>query len=1286
MDRWAIIREHAAKALAEFERRAGYSAFTDTAGSYALLPEMGRVLYRLTVFPDDELPDNLSGWLSMDEMILSYNPREDVPRQHFTIAHDIGHCALGHPLREFKEAPDSYNDMPLAENLTVRDGIYRAYSAYDRMELEANVFAAEFLAPLDRVQAAVYADPGWTVDGLARYFGITHTAMYNQLAALYSVQASVSHGNSFAPKAGRASGEFEDGESAENWLGAQGATLGNRGSRAQVSGSAIEVSLTAGEPVKEAAAITAPATSDQSESITPGTGTGSEPTLDTSLNNDQDRAVHVTAPALIVAGPGTGKTLVLARRFATLLANGAEARKILAITFGNKAAEEMRSRIAELVPEHAHELQVTTFHALGLELLRGFSKYANHDSHGEDKHPTHEVREPKLLTDIDAFIFLRSRLGNLPMGYYEDAVKPTDNLGPFLKAVSRAKDEMVDPAGFAELVAAWRRDIDSRRHGSPQTEEERKEWEEEEAICARCADISDAYSTYHKWLRAEGYYDYGDLILEAVRLFDDEHVAEAIRQQYDHILVDEFQDVNYASGRLVKALDGGRGIVWCVGDPWQSIYQFRGASPANLNGFCTDYPGAEVLFLKTNYRSVEDIVMAGQALRRAEVSRVGEGSDTNAQHECEHLKVPDLQSYLGRLTEEPAVELLRRASEQAEMEAIVQRIEELHAEGIALGQMAILCRKNIYAEAFSSLLEVHGIPTDWGGELQERAIFKDLVGVLLLACDNPQGLLRLARMPEHLLSEADLRLLLATAGERGGSAQAALYAACDGEIKDFSAQGRAQAVQLKRLAGILGAAPTPWHALAHYLFELAEWPRTLLLDSSPAGRRRRATVGQVASLVREFSERADIAGGQDTKALLEFLHSSLEAGNIEATDAPLTSDDAVHVLTAHRSKSLEWQVVFVPFLVEGRFPLDEKHRRPSLPLPPGLIHAEESLSDSTAEMYLFYVAITRARHKLVLSYSTKYGRDELPCSTSLSAVIESLSPAGFLREINLPAETVLEPVGELSQVEESLGASAERQVTWSEEEEHKSPEAASVADVNGSWTFPGDITFNALKTYEKCPQRFKYEYVYNLRNSDRGYLAFRTAVTDVMAWAAEQATSGVIPNTSDALEVLAGLWHETGLVDHWYGATYRQQAERAIRRFVRRLDPSKRIRMRERVRLQVGTRLLVVTVDEIEDTGSQRILKLYRFSPPPKNHPPRDYRYALYSAAHLQDSPDAVHEVRLVYPLHDLDLPAPPGRGVIKSHPKKMEELIGHIESGQFTPKPSYKICSTCPFNLICPA
>lgn len=304
----------------------------------------------------------------------------------------------------------------------------------------------------------------------------------------------------------------------------------------------------------------------------------------------------------------------------------------------------------------------------------------------------------------------------------------------------------------------------------------------------------------------------------------------------------------------------------------------------------------------------------------------------------------------------------------------------------------------------------------------------------------------------------------------------------------------------------------------------------------------------------------------------------------------------------------------------------------------------------------------------------------------MNSVIEILNPAGFLREIKLPAETILEPAVELAQVEESLQAPGERQILWPEEGGQKLPDAIVAADRTGSWTFTGDITFNALKTYEKCPLRFKYEYVYNLRNSDRGYLAFRTTVTDVMAWAAEQATSGVIPNTSDALEVLAGLWHETGLVDHWYGATYRQQAERAIRRFVRRLDPSKRIRMRERVRLQVGSRLLVVTVDEIEDTGSQRILKLYRFSPPPKNHPPRDYRYALYSAAHLQDSPDAVHEVRLVYPLHDLDLPAPPGRGVIKSHPKKMEELITHIEAGQFNPKPSYKTCPTCPFNLICPA
>lgn len=1248
MDRWSAIRRVAHTALQKYEQLEGHTAFGASHGSYAQLRDIASKLYRLTVFPDNNLPGEISGWLDLDEMTLAYNPDEDESRSNFTVAHDIGHIALEHPLRYFEERHECYDDMPQVQNLTTRDGVYRTYSPHDLFELEANVFAAELLAPLAQVRAAVLSNPNWTVDSLARYFGITQTAMYNQLSALFLIapqdlaeEETVARSDLEAgPELGGTVSSFvgRDSESNEETDGEGNTT--NEGSKV----------------VERRAAAIARGTDVASATL-------NQNHKDVELDDEQKEAVQVPSPALVIAGPGAGKTLVLAERVVRLVRQGAEPRKILALTFGNKAAEEMRTRIAELLPEHAHELQVTTFHALGLQLLRGYGRYL-------DVQATDSSTEPQLLTEADAFVFLRSRLGELPLGAYDDTAKPTSNLMPFLRAVSRAKDEMATPERFSRLVDEWEQTFRTRQRDGFESAQEQEAYEQEREDCVRCGDVARAYGIYQGWLEKEGYLDYGDLILKTIRLFDIPEIAEEIHAQYDHILVDELQDINYASGRLVKALDGGRGIVWAVGDPWQSIFQFRGASPSSLLDFYKDYPGARLLYLKTNYRSVEDIVKAGQALRNAAQALDRTGDSENLP------EVPQLRSSQGRATDGPGVELLNAVSVEAELYGVVTRILTLRDEGCHFGEIAILCRKNTDAEMFATALEARGIPTDWSGQLDARPEFKDLAAVLLLAADDRSSLIRLARMPEHTLTEADLRLLLAVARERGGSAQAALYAACDGEIPGLSDPGRAQAAKLKRIAGTLKAAPTPWHALAQYLFELAEWTRSLLVDASPAARRQRTTIGQVISLVREFSSRGEIARGHDIKALIGFWRSAREAGHLDTPDLNLAGSDVVHISTVHRSKGLEWPIVFVPFLVEGKFPLGDNFRTTSLPLPPGLIHEYSGFGESAAETYLFYVAITRASKRLVLSYADKYDRRRLPRSGALTVVLNGLAEGGFLGEIR--------GVPQSNTVPEKPPRD---QVVSHDSTEGAASAGAAEASISKSSPLSAEvINLRVLKTYADCPKRFMYEYIYNLEGHDQSYLAFYASVTKTMAWAAQESNSGRKPSEAETLAVLATEWAESRLEEHWYVPKYRRQAEEAVRQFLSRLSPVRRILVREKKQLRIGAHAISIIIDEIEERGTEHVLKRYRFSPPPKRHPPHDYSYALYSAAYKQEHPDVPHQVELVYPLQGLTKPASPGVGVLKNHPEKMGELISGIQAGQFSPNPSAEKCARCPFNLVCPA
>lgn len=945
MDRWTSIRQKAKEVLADYEQKSGKAAFDTQAGSYAKLKDIVQHCFQLSIIPDFDLPDNVQGCLDRAKGTITHQPGLNRQKLVFLIAHEIGHRALNHPPRDFQcsaadvieDTNEHLNDEPYAAALVAQDGVFRAYNDRDQWELEANVFAAELLAPTHKICEKINADPNWTVEGLASYFGLTKGAMTNQLAA---------------------------------------------------------------------AVLSRPA----SEGSTHATPAKQPPAMD----EWQQKAAYADAPALIVAGPGAGKTRVLTERFLYLAGQGVEPRRILALTFSNKAADEMRERLCAALPGHEYEIQVFTFHSLGLQLLMQYGKYIGHKP------------EPKILSPSDAFVLLRSRLDTLPLGSYEDLRFPTQAIGPLLKAISRAKDEMRSPADVLRLADESSTEVENRP--APADEAVAKTLADDRQKATQHTDLAAFYETYQNILREESYVDYGDLISETVRLFDNPQVAEDIRNQWDHILVDEFQDINYASGRFVQALDGGRGRVWAVGDPRQSIYGFRGASRANIKGFTKDYPNAQVINLEINYRSIEDIVQAGQAVPFP--TPAGEQS----------LSVPDLKANRGRPSSDPSIHFGTAPDAKSETTALIALVHNLKQE-FAPSQIAILCRKGSLTRRVSDALEKNGIATNWSGKLEDRPPFKDLMGVLLLVADSPQGILRLARQEEHKFSEADSRLLIRTGVQKGNSALAALYAATKGQIEGLSDEGREQAERLKALAFRLRALPSAWCVLATYLFEVARWPREFFTDDSPTNRRYLATTGQLADMAREFSLKGTLSGEAGTAAFVDYVRSCLESGNFECADSTNAMPDAVNVMTIHKSKGLEWSVVIVPGLNEGG-----DDNRFKVPLLPGLLQEGSERDEMYEGACIFYVAVTRARDRLFLTRpSHSAGKQSSKPLQVLPVFLRNLESTGYLIETTIDA----------------LSGNGEQEATASGE----------------PWQFPGQITYSALRTYERCGQQFKYELI-----------------------------------------------------------------------------------------------------------------------------------------------------------------------------------------------------------------
>ncbi|HLM61420.1 MAG TPA: UvrD-helicase domain-containing protein, partial [Pyrinomonadaceae bacterium] len=451
------------------------------------------------------------------------------------------------------------------------------------------------------------------------------------------------------------------------------------------------------------------------------------------LNASQKRAAETTkCPTLVYAGPGTGKTQTLTTRINHLIEQGIEPKRILALTFSNKAAEEMRERIGRINEAAAAQMSVMTFHAYGLDILRAFWVEAELDPRSN------------LLDKIDALLHLEKNLNHLQLEHYQSLHEPTQNLTAILGAISRAKDELCAPEEYRVL-------------GEKMLTEAKLSDNEEIVLKAeKVLETARIYEFYQKYLIEEKLLDFGDLVYRAVRLLqENESVKREVRGRYDAILVDEFQDVNRACGVLLKEIAGeGRGL-WTVGDLQQSIYRWRGASPANIELFGVDFPDAETVSLETNYRSRKEVV------------------DLFA-HFAGRMKTTDDKSYnaweafRGAAGTEnlSAVKVEIADSLHAEAANVAANIQKYHARGLQYKDCAVICRTHAQLNKFAKVLSEKGIPIFYLGELFERDEVRDLLALLdLKVSPGGHSLIRVAQFPEYKIPLSDARKIIAAQKE-----------------------------------------------------------------------------------------------------------------------------------------------------------------------------------------------------------------------------------------------------------------------------------------------------------------------------------------------------------------------------------------------------------------------------------------------------------------------------------------------------------------------------------------
>ncbi len=668
------------------------------------------------------------------------------------------------------------------------------------------------------------------------------------------------------------------------------------------------------------------------------------------LTEAQAAAVaHGDGPLLIVAGAGTGKTLVITRRIAWLIATRrARPSEILALTFTEKAAAEMEARVDLLVPYGFVDTAISTFHAFGDRVLR---EQALEAALGPDF---------RVLSRPEQFIFLRDRLYELPLDRYRPAGDPTRYIDALISLFSRAKDEDISPEAYAAFSEEVVRQVPDRPAAGDQDE-----------AAASHSELARAYATYQRLLRQAGRADFGDLITLPLQLFRERpDVLARYQERFRYILVDEFQDTNHAQFELVKLLAAGHRNITVVGDDDQSIYKFRGAAISNILGFSAAYPDAAQVVLTENFRSTQPILDAAYRLiQHNNPDRLEARNDLD-------------KRLVARRGGGAAAQHLHYETLTDEADAVARMIGEHAAAGGRYADCAILVRANSDADPFMRALNVRGIPWWFSGtrglyDREEVRVALAFLRVLADPADN-LSLYYLGTSSLYVIDATDMARALSYASRRHRSLEHTFRNLRDaGDLAaELSPESRATIARLvedlDEMRRLMREHATG-RVLYEYLVTRTGYIRRLATSEQPGDEVRVANLARFFDIV---ARHGDVAVYDRVPEFVRRMEDLIAAGDDPPTPEPDPDFDGVQILTVHKAKGLEFPVVFLVNCVADKFPA--RARREPLELADALIRDREVLPTGDArlqeERRLFYVGMTRARDRLVMTSGRDYGR------------------------------------------------------------------------------------------------------------------------------------------------------------------------------------------------------------------------------------------------------------------------------------------------------------------------
>lgn len=915
------------------------------------------------------------------------------------------------------------------------------------------------------------------------------------------------------------------------------------------------------------------------------------------LNPEQQIAAdHIGKALLLKAGPGTGKTQTLVGRLSVLRDRDVDPEAILLLTFSNKAAGEMTDRALRVWPEAAGAAWIGTFHSFGLDVLRRF-----HDRVGLPA-------DPRLIDTTEAIALLEDEFPRLRLKHFNELWDPTDTLRSILSAISRAKDEVVDNNRYRSLA-----------------EEMMAVAETEEDIVAaeKCLEIGAVYDLYEQLKADRGAVDFGDLVaLPTTLLETDTEVRAELQHTYDRVLVDEYQDVNRASVRLLKALKPDGENLWVVGDAKQSIYRFRGASSFNIDRFETeDFPGGSSLQLSVNYRSSQEICDSFKGFAQTRMSPAETGFEAKAHKGSNGIK----PKFIGV------------DKKEREIDEVAARIKKACDETTSFKDQAVICKGNTRLAEVAAGLEARGIPVLFLGPLFDRPEIKQALSLLSLVVDpRAMGMTCVASLAPFSLSIGDV----ATCIDALRSAEKPLPLDWRQTLSGLDGVSEAGQQSVGKLIdAFAGFEPTStaWRVVTSIYLDKTRLAAQVAKEAKSGNANPALALWQFQNFLRStLPERS----GYPIRDLLDHIRRLvILSDERDLRDLPdaAQSIDAVRIMTIHGSKGLEFKVLHLPSLTSRSIPRSANQSR-GLPPPDGMIEGapfrgSEAIKSGHDEeqQCLFFVALSRAENQLLLyAYSKR------------SKFIDDIAS----HVANGPPMS-LETESEVSNEIFTL-------------------EVDGIARMSPS----------QLATYDKCPRRFFFAHVLQVggRRAESALMRMHNAVQAIV----DELTSRLNdePSEAELAAIMDAAWNEKGPVDHGYAPEYRQISNELLQ-FFRLVRNGETRRTPKPLSLKFGEAEIVVTAHEEVEAGPGRIYRRIKTGRKTSN------AVTSLDAAAFQLAAEGHGEAEFVFLTGGTQDRLSMKSQMLGNRKTKIGDAAIAILDGRFPPKRNER-CARCAYFFIC--